>query len=149
MSENILDVNGRLTIPLHEIDVHFTHSSGPGGQHANKAETKVILSFDIALSPTLHATLTPAEHKRLLGRLRSRLDSSGVLQVAAQDTRSQSQNRQIAMDRLRQILADALKKPKPRKKTRPSRAARERRLEEKRRRGRLKKERSWTWKRER
>ncbi len=145
MAMDDLTINGRLTIPQSEIELRFTTSSGPGGQHANKAATRVVLSLDVEHSPTLRAALSEAEHARLVGRLRSRLDGAGVLQVAAQDARSQSQNRQIALERLRQLLSDALQAPRPRRKSRPGRAARERRLAEKKRRGQIKKERGQRW----
>lgn len=144
MSDGIY-INQRITIPESEISFRFAHSSGPGGQHANKTASKAVLLFDAAASETLRSALTEAERARLLGRLRPRLDSEGVLQVAAQDTRSQHQNRELAIARFQTILGEALKQPKARKKTRPSRAANERRLQKKRQQSQRKQERSGDW----
>lgn len=140
MSNEIV-INGNVRIPESELEFRFSTSSGPGGQHANKAETKVTLLFDVAHSPSLDTK----SRTLLMNRLGSRLDKEGVLQISAQDSRSQHRNRETAVARFQQLLANALKPRKRRRKTRPSKAANERRLAEKKRRGRRKRERSRDW----
>lgn len=134
-------VNNSLTIPSWELTFSFSPSGGPGGQHANKAATRVTLFFDVANSPSL----TEAQRKRLTKRLESRLDKDGILQINAQDTRSQHRNREIVLERFEDLLREALKPRKRRRKTRPSRAAHERRLREKKKRGQLKRDRGRDW----
>ncbi len=128
-----LDVGRGLVIPAAELEWRFTTSGGPGGQHANKAATRAELSWDLAGSPTVD----DAVRRRLQQRLRSHL-ASGVVTVAVDETRSQWRNRSIARRRLAELLVDALREETPRRPTRPSRAARKRRLESKKRRGMLK-----------
>jgi ribosome-associated protein len=111
-----------LSIPLSELQMRFSPSGGPGGQHANKVSTRVELRFDVAGSPSLG----PRQRSRLLERL------GPELRVVADSERSQGRNRQVAVDRFRQRVADALHVDKPRRPTRPSRGAKERRLESKR-----------------
>jgi ribosome-associated protein len=111
---------GRWSIPATEIEERFDTSGGPGGQHANKTETSVTIRFDI-----LGSSLPEATREKLKGRL------GPVVEVTASDTRSQWRNRVIARQRLIERLEQALVDPKARKKTKPSRAARERRLAEK------------------
>jgi len=111
-----------------EIELRVSRSSGPGGQHANKAETRVEAVFDVEAS----ASLSPAQKRRVVGR------AGPVLRAVAQDERSQSRNRELAVERLVAKLADALRVERRRVPTRPSSAARERRLTDKRRRGGVK-----------
>ena len=141
MSEDDLFINDDLTIPGWELNFSFSPSGGPGGQHANRAATRATLFFDVANSPSLN------EHQRRLiqKRLRSRIDQDGLLQVSAQDTRSQHRNRDLARERFQALLQKTLKKRKRRRKTRPSRAANERRLQQKKRRGYRKRQRSRDW----
>lgn len=114
---------GELTIPLSEISVRASRSSGPGGQHANVTASRVEASFDVLAS----STLTDAQRERALARL-------GPRAVAiAQDERSQARNRELALARLTERLASALAVPKRRRATSPTAASRERRLEAKRR----------------
>jgi ribosome-associated protein len=101
----------------------------------------VTVLFDIAQSPSL----TDAQRRRLLQRLASRLDSGGNLAVTVQESRSQHQNRELALARLQQLLAEALRPGKPRRKTRPTLASRERRLQAKRQRSETKQARRWRW----
>jgi ribosome-associated protein len=126
-----LRVTGTCAIPLDELEWRFTGSGGPGGQHANTSNTRVELLFDIAGSPSL----APRPRERLLERL------GPVVRVVVSDTRSQARNRELALDRLRERLAAALRTPRPRRPTAPSRAVRRRRVEAKRRRGELKRQR--------
>ena len=115
-------------IPIDELEWRFTGSGGPGGQHANTSNTRVELRFDVAGSPSLG----PRQRARLLERL------GPTVRVVASDERSQSRNRALALERFRQRLADALHIEAPRHATRPTRAAKQRRLDEKRQRGNVK-----------
>ncbi|HVM06100.1 MAG TPA: alternative ribosome rescue aminoacyl-tRNA hydrolase ArfB [Acidimicrobiales bacterium] len=117
-----LRVSPSLRIPTDELDWRFSRSGGPGGQHANTADTRVEVRFDVARSPSLG----PRQRARLLERL------GPVVRVVASDSRSQSRNRDLALERLRARLADALRVEVPRRPTRPSKGAKERRLEAKR-----------------
>jgi ribosome-associated protein len=118
---------GRWLIPESELEERFETSGGPGGQHANKNETAVILRFDVTSSSL------PEEIRHKLARR-----VGPVIEVTAADTRSQWQNRGLARERLTERLERALVDPKPRKKTKPTRAARERRLATKKARSNLK-----------
>ena len=111
-----------------EITFRVSRSSGPGGQHAQTSETRVEAVFDVEAS----ATLSPAQKRRVVDR------AGPVLRAVAQDERSQARNRELALERLTERLREALRVPRKRKPTKPSAAARERRLEEKRRRGQTK-----------
>jgi ribosome-associated protein len=141
MNGDILIINEQVQIPLAELTFRFTTSGGPGGQHANKTATQATLLFDVANSPSLDE----ASRARLLEKLANRLDKEGVLQLSAHDSRSQLENRETAVARFQQLLADALKVQKKRRPTRPSRAAHERRLQSKKQRGKIKKERRGEW----
>lgn len=141
MSEDDLFINDNLTIPDWELNFSFSPSGGPGGQHANRAATRATLFFDVANSPSLDEK----QRRRIMKRLRSRIDQDGLLQVSSQDTRSQHQNRELARERFQAMLQKALERRKRRRKTRPSRAANERRLEEKKQRGYRKRQRSRDW----
>lgn len=128
-----------VTIPASEVRVRFSRAGGPGGQNVNKRSTRVEVAFDVAGSPSI----PPARRALALKRLATRLDSRGVLRVVADDERTQAANRALALQRLQDLLVRALAPPpKPRKKTRPSKAATERRLADKRARGALKRQRS-------
>jgi ribosome-associated protein len=118
-------VRAGVAIPLGEIEVRTSRSSGPGGQHANVTASRVEAVFDVEASEAL----SPAAKRRLVERLGRRVTG------AAQDSRSQARNRELALERLRDRIAGALVVGRARRPTRPSRAARERRLESKRRRG--------------
>ncbi|MBV9871437.1 MAG: aminoacyl-tRNA hydrolase [Frankiaceae bacterium] len=126
-----LEVSPRLTIPESELRWRFSRSSGPGGQSVNTSDSRVELSFDVGASPSLG----PTSRSRALARLAGRL-VDGVVTVAAEEHRSQLRNRQAARERLAQLLREATAPPPPpRRPTRPTRAAKERRLESKRKRG--------------
>ena len=118
-----LPVEGGPEIPLAEIELRTSRSSGPGGQHANVTASRVEASFDVASS----STLTREQKRRVMARC------GPVIRAVAQDTRSQRRNRELALERLREKLEAGLRRPKPRRPTKPSRAARQRRLDQKRR----------------
>lgn len=121
-------MNRRLAIPLAEIELRFSRSSGPGGQHAQKTETRVEAVFDVEASETL----TAAQKRRLLAR------AGPVVRAVAQDERSQWRNRETALERLAAALAEGLTTQRRRKPTAPTPASRERRLAGKRRRADVK-----------
>ncbi len=129
--EDVLQINAELAIPLAEVELRASRSSGPGGQHANVTASRIEAVFDVGASESL----TDAQRARLRERLGERVSA------VAQDARSQARNRELALERLGEKLARALERPKPRRPTKPSRAAKERRLEEKRRTSELKRER--------
>lgn len=138
---NRLYINDNLSIPEWELTFSFSASGGPGGQHANRSATRATLFFDVANSPSL----SDSQRRRLMRRLSSRIDQEGILQVSAQDTRSQHRNRELATERFQELLAGALKRRNRRRSTRPPGWANGRRLEEKKRRGRLKRNRGRDW----
>jgi ribosome-associated protein len=126
-----LRISGGLTIPLSEVTVRASRSSGPGGQHANVTASRVEASFDVRASPTL----SDAQRERVLARVGPRVVA------IAQDGRSQARNRELALTRLSERIARALVAPKRRRATRPTVASRERRLAAKRRAAERKRER--------
>jgi ribosome-associated protein len=129
-----LRVNPRLVIPAAELQWRFSRSSGPGGQSVNTADSRVELSFDVAGSPSLGMTYRHRALERLSGRL-----VDGVVTVSSQTERSQLRNREAAMDRLAELLREAVAPPPaPRRPTKPTKAAKQRRLESKRKRGETK-----------
>lgn len=130
----MLRITDHIALDPEEIEEHFIRSSGPGGQHVNKTATAVQLRFDAAHSPSLPDDV----RGRLLERAGSRLTSEGVIVITADNRRSQRGNREDARERLIQLIRAAAVPPRRRKRTRPSRAARAKRLESKRRRGELK-----------
>ena len=132
-----LVINARVTIPAWELWFTASRSSGPGGQHANKASTRVTLFWCVARS----SALTPAQRHRVLNRLGHRLDEEGTLQVSAEDERSQIRNKTLARERLAALVAGALEVPKHRRKTRPTRGSQRRRVDEKKKRGAIKSDR--------
>lgn len=134
MTEQVLVINEAVAIPLSELEFRYSTSGGPGGQHANRSATRVTLLFDVVHSPSL----TEVMRARLRQTLGSRLDGAGVLAIAVQDSRSQHQNRQLALVRLQRLLANGLRTPKQRHKTKPGRGAVERRLAAKKRRSQAK-----------
>lgn len=137
MPDGYLEVNPALLLPLSELDYRASRSGGPGGQHVNTSSTRIEVWWDIGGSPTL----TEDQRARLMTRLATRLDAEGRLRVVASASRSQLRNREAATERLRDLVASALKVAKPRKRTKPSRAAKAARLEAKRRRSATKRDR--------
>jgi ribosome-associated protein len=133
-------INRTLQIPARELTWRFSRSGGPGGQNVNRRETQVELIFDVAGSPSLG----PRQRERALRRLANRLDADGRVRIVASEERTQGRNREIAIERLRDLLTEALKPDPPKRKpSRPSRTAKERRLREKRQRAVIKRGRAW------
>jgi ribosome-associated protein len=132
-----LDVSPELRLPLAELEFRASRSGGPGGQHVNTSSTRVEVWWDIAASPSL----TDEQRARLLSRLATRLDGAGRLRVVSSSTRSQLRNREDATERLRDVVASALAMRRPRRRTKPSRASKLARVEAKRRRSAVKRER--------
>ena len=124
-----LPVRPGLSIPLTEIELRTSRSSGPGGQHANVTASRVEAVFDVAAS----SALSDAQKARVTARLGPRVSA------AAQDTRSQRRNRELALERLAARLAHALEVRRPRTATRPTQASKRRRVDSKKRRGEIKK----------
>jgi ribosome-associated protein len=129
--EDPLRITHDVAIPLAEIELRASRSSGPGGQHANVTASRIEAVFDVESSPSL----SDSQRARIVGRLGPRVTA------VAQDTRSQLRNRELALERLRERLAGALVVRRTRRSTRPSRAARERRLTGKKRRSEIKRDR--------
>src|SRR5688572_11420782 len=128
------------SIPRHELRFRATRASGPGGQHVNKASTRIEVLWDVDRTDLL----TDAERHRVRQKLARRFDAEGMLRVAADERRSLTQNREAAIERLETLVDHARKAPKPRKPTRPTAAAKRARLESKRRRATQKRERDRT-----
>jgi ribosome-associated protein len=128
MERESIQVTRSVSIPRSEIDLRFSRSSGPGGQHAQKSDTRVEATFDVEAS----AALSDAQKRRVIAK------TGPVLRAVAQDERSQWRNRELATERLVEALREALRVPRRRKPTKPSKAAVERRLEAKRRRAQVK-----------
>jgi ribosome-associated protein len=129
--EDPMVVTRDVAIPLREVVIRTSRSSGPGGQHANVTASRVEATFDVADSPSL----TDAQRQRVMARC------GPVIRAVAQDARSQARNRELALERLRDRLARALHVPRPRHATRPSKASRVRREQGKRRQAQRKSER--------
>lgn len=130
----MVEIHTSLEIPDSELELKTSRSSGPGGQNVNKLETRVTVRFDVAGSPSL----SEEERERIRERLGHRLTKAGVLQVSSQRHRTQAANRDAAVARLAGLLGEALQPEADRKPTKVPKAAKRRRLREKRRRGRVK-----------
>jgi ribosome-associated protein len=128
MERESIPVTARLALPLSEVELRFSRSSGPGGQHANTSETRVEAVFDVEGSKAL----SEAQKRRVLAK------AGPVLRAVAQDERSQLRNRELALERLAEVLRAALRVERRRVPTKPTAASRKRRLEQKRRRAQTK-----------
>jgi ribosome-associated protein len=122
--EDPMQIGRHAAVPLREVTIRASRSSGPGGQHANVTDSRIEASFDVAAS----SSLTDEQKRRIIARQGPRVVA------VAQDARSQSRNRELALERLRSRLENALKSPRRRRPTRPTEASRRRRLDSKRRR---------------
>jgi ribosome-associated protein len=136
-SEDRLVVNERVAIPRSELVYRATRSGGPGGQHVNTSSTRIELLWNFARS----RALDDASRARIAEKLAGRLDAEGNVRVVSSDRRSQQQNREAADERLAELVRRALVVPKARKKTKPPRAAKEKRLADKRHRSDRKRQR--------
>jgi ribosome-associated protein len=134
---NALTVNESVAIPRSELDVRVSRSSGAGGQHVNKTSSRVEIFWNIPAS----RALSDEERSRLLDKLSSKLTTEGSVRVVASDMRSQSRNRDLAEERLVELVRRALIIPRKRRPTKPTRASKEARLEEKKRQARKKRDR--------
>jgi ribosome-associated protein len=134
MAGESIRVTRTVELPLSEVEFRTSRSSGPGGQHAQKTETRVEAIFDVERS----GALSDVQRRRVVAR------AGPVLRAIAQDERSQARNRELALERLVDQLREALRVPRKRRPTKPSQAAVERRLDEKRRRSRIKRLRAGT-----
>lgn len=128
MDAESIRVTRSVVLPLAEVELRFSRSSGPGGQHANTSETRVEAILDVESS----SALTAAQKRRVLAK------AGPTLRAVAQDERSQFRNRELAVERLVERLRDALKVERRRLATKPTKASRERRLESKKRRSQTK-----------
>ncbi len=134
----MIDITDNISICDDELIFKASRSSGPGGQNVNKVNTRITLLLDVANCESF----SDVQKRRILSRLATRADKNGLVRVASQRFRTQKANRRAAVERLQQLLAEALKTRPVRKKTRIPYAAKKRRLEEKRRRSLLKQQRA-------
>jgi ribosome-associated protein len=128
MAAESIRVTRSVVLPVAEVELQVSRSSGPGGQHAQKSETRVVAVFDVEAS----SALTDTQKRRVVAK------AGPVLRAVAQDERSRTRNRELALERLVAALRDALHVERKRKPTKPTAASRERRLEKKKRRSRTK-----------
>jgi ribosome-associated protein len=127
---NEIPINDSLSIARSELEYRATRSGGPGGQHVNTSSTKIELTWDVGLSPSI----TEEQRATIRARLANRIDDRGVFRLTSSGSRSQLQNREDATDRFARLIADALRVRKARKKTRPPRRAKEARHKSKQKR---------------
>ena len=131
----VVQINDGLWIPRAELTYKATRSGGPGGQHVNTTSSRVELAWDVGASPSL----TDAQRARIQDKLANRINNEGVLQLSSSEQRSQHQNKDSVTARFAEMLAETLVIPKVRKRTRPSRASKEKRLQAKKQRSQTKK----------
>lgn len=134
-----LAIDGSRTIPREELTVRASRSGGAGGQHVNTSSTRI----EVTWNPGASSILSDEEKERLAGKLGTKLDRDGELRVVASDTRSQTRNRELAEERLAELVREALRVPRVRKATKPSRAAKQARIDQKKRQSERKKRRGY------
>ena len=132
--ETVIPINETVAIPRAELDYRATRSGGPGGQHVNTSSTRIELTWNVATS----TALTEEERRRILEKLATRIDGTGELRLVSAGSRSQHQNREEVTARFAQVIERALRIPKPRKRTKPTKANKEDRLREKKKRSEVK-----------
>lgn len=133
----MIEITPRLAIPDWEIWFEFSHASGPGGQNVNKVASQATLCFDVAAS----GALSPEQKARLRNRLANRIDSAGLLRVRSGTERGQHANRKAATARFQELLREGLRPRTPRRPTKPTRGSQERRIQAKRHRAQIKRDR--------
>ncbi len=138
MNRNDLEITSDLLIPLNELEFTSSRSSKPGGQHVNRVASRITLNFDVANSPCL----TDEQRHKISSKLQTRINKEGVLRVISQKYRSQKANKDAAIERFITLLRIALSKTRARIKTKTPAAVKQKRLEDKKHRGRIKAERS-------
>ena len=134
----MIEINDNLSIPEHELWFTTARSGGPGGQHVNKVSSRVTLWFNVAESPSLSAF----QKRRIMSRLASRINQAGELRVVSQQHRSQLANREAAVERFAALLRSALVQEKPRRQTTVPTAVKRQRVEDKKQRGQIKRQRA-------
>ena len=134
-------VNARVSVPRHELEFRASRAGGPGGQHVNTSSTRIELTWNVERT----TALSEAERARVKEKLAAKLDGEGTLRVVASEMRSQSQNRERAVERFADLLRRALTVQKARRKTKPHRGAVEERLREKKKKSERKKDRRGGW----
>ena len=134
MNELSLQINSQITIPAWEIVFTASRSSGPGGQHVNKTSSRVTLHWSIKET----YALSEFQKRRVLNNLSSRVNQEGLLLIHVDDSRSQYKNKEIAKERLKVLLLEALKVPKKRQATKPTKSSKRRRVDDKKKRGLVK-----------
>lgn len=135
--DDVVVINPELSVPRSELTYRATRAGGPGGQHVNTSSTRVELTWDLKQS----TAITEEQRERIIRRLSKRVTSEGVLRLTSAGSRSQHQNKEDVTERFAQMIAQALHVPKKRKKTKPSKASKEARLQTKKRRSETKKHR--------
>ena len=141
IDKTTIDICLGLSVASDELQFRFSISGGPGGQHVNKTASKVTLIFDVMQSPSLNEY----QRNRIVEKLGHRIDKAGLLQVTAQQSRSQHKNKALTMERFQELLANAMKREKPRRASRPPRGAKEKRLRVKKEKSVQKAQRQWKW----
>lgn len=134
----MIEIIHNIRIPEEELIFRASRSSGPGGQNVNKVNTRITLFFDVAAN----RILSDRQKQRIFNRLSTRIDKDGILQVASQKFRTQKANRRAAIEKFQNLLAEALRTKPPRRKTKVPYAANQKRLDQKKHRGMLKRQRT-------